>query len=56
MQIEIFYSLLTAPQTVSNMYTPVVREQLCANHVQHIQQLSFTTNHVPLGMKGQLSY
>ena len=31
--IQDFYNLLTAPQTVSNMYTQVARAQLCANHL-----------------------
>ena len=33
-----FYSLLTAPRTVSNMYVQVARPQLCANHTQHIKR------------------
>ena len=37
---EIFYSLLTAPRTVSNTYAQVARVQSCANHVQHIERLS----------------
>ena len=43
MQFEIFYSLLTAPRTVSNAYAEVVRAQSCANHVQHIQHLPRAT-------------
>ena len=43
--IRDFYSLLAAPQTVSNKYAQVVTAQSCANHVQH---------RVPRCMKGQL--
>ena len=50
-----FCNLLTASQTVSNMYAQVARAQSCANHVQHIERLSCATCWVPLGMKGQLS-
>ena len=42
----IFYNLLTAPRTVSNMYIQVARAQSCANHVQHIECLSHATCHV----------
>ena len=42
-QIEIFNHVLTAPQTVSNMYAQVARAQSCANHVQHIEHLSCAT-------------
>ena len=52
---DFFYNLLTAPRTVSNMYTQVSRAQSCANHVQHIERLSRATCSVPLGTKGQLS-
>ena len=38
--IRDFFNLLTAPRTVSNMYTQVARVQSCANHVQHIERLS----------------
>ena len=31
-----FYNLLSAPQTVSNMYARESRMQSCANHVKHI--------------------
>ena len=40
MPVKIFYNLLTAPRTVSNMYTQVAQAQLCANHVQHVKHLS----------------
>ena len=39
----IFHNLLTAPQTVSNTYSHVVRAQSCANHVQHIKHSSSAT-------------
>ena len=39
-QFEIFYNLLTAPWTISNMYAQVARAQSCANHMQHIERLS----------------
>ena len=35
-----FYSLLTAPRTVSNTYAQVAQAQSFANHVQHIERLS----------------
>ena len=35
-----FYNLLTAPRTVSNMYAQVAWAQPCANHVQHIERIS----------------
>ena len=38
-----FYSLLTAPRTVSNTFAQVARAQSCANHVQHIERLSRAT-------------
>ena len=38
-----FLSLLTAPRTVSNMYTKVAPVQSCANYVQHIECLSLAT-------------
>ena len=41
--MRFFDSLLTAPRTVSNMYAPVARVQLRANHVQHIGRLSCAT-------------
>ena len=40
---EMFYNLLTAPQTVSNTYAQVAQPQSCANHVQHIECLSHAT-------------
>ena len=46
MLFGIFYNLLTAPRAVSNMYAPVARAQLCANHVQHIKRLSRATSRV----------
>ena len=55
-QFEIFYNLLTAPQTVSNTYAQVAKAQLGENHVQHIERLSQATCCVPVGTKGQLSY
>ena len=42
-QIEIFYSLLTAPPTVSNTYAQVERAQSCPNRIQHILRLSRAT-------------
>ena len=36
----LFYNLLTAPRTVSNMYAQVARAQRCENHVQHIERLA----------------
>ena len=36
---EIFYNLLTARRTVSNMYAQVARVQSCANHVRRIEHL-----------------
>ena len=50
-----FYNLLTAPQTVSNMYAQVAWEYSCANYVQHIERLSCATC-APQTMKGQLSH
>ena len=44
---EIFYSLLTAPQTVTNIYAQVAKAQSCTNHVQPISCSSHTTCHVP---------
>ena len=38
-----FFNLLTALQTVSNMYDQVARVQSCANHVQHMEHLSRAT-------------
>ena len=38
-----FYSLLTAPRTVSNTYAQVARAQSCANHLQHVDRLSRAT-------------
>ena len=40
-QFEIFYNLLTAPRTISNMYAQVARVQITCNlssacHVQHV--------------------
>ena len=43
MQFEIFYNLLTALRTVSNMYAQAAQAQSCANHVQHIEHLSCAT-------------
>ena len=40
MLFGIFYNLLSAPRTVSNMYAQVARAQSCANHVRHIERLS----------------
>ena len=51
-----FYNLLTAPQTVSNMYAQAAQAQSCANHMQHIERLSRATCSVPFDIKGQLSY
>ena len=42
-----FYSLLTAPRTVSNTYAQEARAQSSANHVQHIERLSRATCRVP---------
>ena len=63
---RLFYNLLTAPRTVSNTYAHVAWAQSCANHVQHIEQLSRATHRalitcnmsccVPHDTKGQLSY
>ena len=33
--IRDFYTLLSAPQIVSNTYAQVARVKLCENHVQH---------------------
>ena len=44
--MEIFYNLLTAPQTVSNTFAQVARAQSYANHVQHIEHISRATCHV----------
>ena len=52
---DFFYSLLTAPRTVSNTYAQVTRTQSCANHVQHIEHSSRATCRGPLDTKGQLS-
>ena len=38
-----FYSLFTAPRTVSSVYPQVARAQSRANHVQHIERLSRAT-------------
>ena len=54
--IRDFYSLLTAPRTVSNTYVPVARAQSCANHVQHIELQPRATRRVPHGTKGQLDH
>ena len=54
--LDLFYNFLTAPRTVSNMYTQVAQAQSCANHVQHIERLSRATCYMPRGTKGQLSY
>ena len=35
-----FFTILTAPRTVSNTYAPVAWAQSCANHVQHIECIS----------------
>ena len=51
-----FYSIFTAPRTVSNTYSLVAQAQSCANHVQHIERLSWATCRVPRGTKGQLRY
>ena len=51
-----FYSLLTAPWTVSNTYPQVAKAQLCANHMQHIERFSHAICHVAHAVKGQLSY
>ena len=51
-----FYSRLTAPRTVSNMYPKVVGARSCANHAQHIERLSRARRRVSRGMKGQLCY
>ena len=40
---DFFYSLFTAPRTVSNTYAQVARAQSFANHVQHIERLSRAT-------------
>ena len=40
---RLFYNLLTAPRTISNMYAQVAWAQWCANHVQHIKHLSHAT-------------
>ena len=50
-----FYSLLTAPLTVSNAYAQVAMVQSCAYHVQHIELLLRATCRVPHSAKGQLS-
>ena len=34
------FSLLTAPQTISDKYAQVTRVQSCPNHVQHIERFS----------------
>ena len=34
----VFYSLLTAPRSVSSKYTQEAKAQSCANHVQHIRR------------------
>ena len=41
-----FNDLLTAPRTASNTYAQVARAQSCANHVQHNERLSRTTDRV----------
>ena len=51
-----FHNLLTAQQTVSNVFAQVAKVQKCANHMQHIKCLSHATYSVPLGTEGQLSY
>ena len=53
--IREIYSAITAPRTVSDIYTQVVRAQPCANHVQHIGNLSPAACRVPRGTKGQLA-
>ena len=55
-EIQDFYILLTAPQTVSNTYTPVAQTQSCTNHEQHIERLSHATCSVLLARKGRLSF
>ena len=52
-QIEIFYNLLTALQTVSSMYAQAARSLSCANH---IGCSSHSTYRVPRVTKGQLGY
>ena len=43
--------LLTAPQTVSNIYAQVARAQLCTDHMQHIERLRATCHVLP-GRRG----
>ena len=50
-----FYILLTAPRTVSNTYAHVAKEPSYANHVQHIECVSYAACPEPRGTKGQLS-
>ena len=38
--IQDFYNFLTAPWTVSNIYTHVAKAKSCANHMQHIRHKS----------------
>ena len=37
--VQDYYSLLTVPRTVSNMYAQVAWALSCANHVQNIERL-----------------
>ena len=39
-----FFNLLTAPWTVSDIYTKVARVQWCGNHVLHMECLSCATH------------
>ena len=43
------YNLLTAPRTVSDTYSQVVRAQSCAKHVQHVRRLPRATCRAPSG-------
>ena len=54
--IQDFYNLLTAPPTVSNMYTQVAHAHSCANHMQHTERLSHAAHCVPCGMKEQFNH
>ena len=49
-------NILTAPRTVSNMFTQVAEAQSCANHMQHVSRPLRAIYRVPRGTKGQLSY
>ena len=51
-----FYNLLTALQTISNMYAPVPGPQPCTNHMPHRERVSHVTCRELLGMNGQHSY